>query len=866
MTLRSLLLSLCVRFPSLLQPLCRPKRTVQRLRSQFTEGALSKRLSSTILTVPVGNGLVRQYRLTKDRQNVKYYRCSRCDTLHRKSPSGILARASVRDGVITHHQPQHHPDCHPVRDVTVLAVNIDRNCRMEVRKGHYAPRSVYDAGHQEALHLSAEIGDARSAKSLVATFPAWSSVRHQYGRLQQGKNPPVPNAIDLPPRYHSTLRGVLTGDNERWLLKSDEKHGVFVFAADSDLRLAAECDPLVGDATFKASPKAAYQLYTLHGKYTNSTGAPEWIAVAFALMGSKSEAAHAVVFDAILSKWTELGCQPKFTKFLVDFDPGQLGAVSAAFGAEKLKGCLFHHTQALLRKIKRKGLLCFYNGAFGSKNVIWRWLRLICALPFLPPKLVQVVWDADLRRPPRPPIGWVAPKGFGEWPTAQLQAFSDYVQEFWFDKMPLMWWNHWTTVTDRTSNAAEAFHSVLSKQRTTLAHPSLTKFLPWLQAIHSRLQTRMVQLQAGATPRPKDQRYVRLDERIAKYKTDFRRELLDNPAMDMQMQAAERYLARCAYMMYDVDSAGVSRKAARAVTKKYIRLDAERKLASDLPKRPRPFKARTPSVQPPTQPPPIQPLTQPTERSPLMQLQPMAPSSRSPLRSPPTEQSTELSWATEQSWLEQSPSKELPLSPEESSQPWFATNLIDDDFDSLRGRSWLNDMIIDSYLALIQARSQLVSRQRVYAFMTHFYTMLCSRGYIGVRSWVKIDNIFDQDLLLFPINDRGNHWTLIVVDMRQRRMSYYDSMGNDGSKHLKAIREYLKGYFAEKKPAERFVPFTMVNEKKLPRQHNTWDCGVYLCQYAEHLSRGAPLSFVQADMARFRLQMERELKEGRLLQ
>uniref|UniRef100_A0A914W3A4 Ubiquitin-like protease family profile domain-containing protein n=1 Tax=Plectus sambesii TaxID=2011161 RepID=A0A914W3A4_9BILA len=479
----------------------------------------------------------------------------------------------------------------------------------------------------------------------------------------------------------------------------------------------------------------------------------------------------------------------------------------------------------MLRKVERKGLLRFYNGAFGSKNVIWRWLRHICALPFLPPKLVQAVWDADLRRLPQQPIGWVAPCGFGGWPTAQLEAFSHYVQDFWFDKMPLMWWNHWTTVTDRTSNAAEAFHSVLSKQRTTLAHPSLTKFLLWLQEIHSRLQTRMVQLQAGATPRPKDQRYVRLDERIAKYKTDFRRELLNCPDMGSQMLAAERYLARCAYMMYDVDSAGVSRKAARAVTKK------ARKPAVQQPTKPPPIQSplnQSPPMQPtersspPMQSPPIHPLTQPTERSPLMQLQPMAsswPSSWSPLRSQPTEQSMELSWTTEQSWLEQSPPTQA--QPTEQPLPWVATNLIDDDFDSLRGRSWLNDVIIDSYLVLVNARSKLVSRQRVYAFLTHFYTMMCSRGYTSVRTWTKVDDILDQDLLLFPINDRGNHWTLVVVDVRQRRISYYDSMGKNGGRHLQAIQDYLQRYFVEKRPTERFVPFTMVNEKNLPRQHNS---------------------------------------------
>uniref|UniRef100_A0A914VN85 Ubiquitin-like protease family profile domain-containing protein n=1 Tax=Plectus sambesii TaxID=2011161 RepID=A0A914VN85_9BILA len=320
-------------------------------------------------------------------------------------------------------------------------------------------------------------------------------------------------------------------------------------------------------------------------------------------------------------------------------------------------------------------------------------------------------------------------------------------------------------------------HLAALKQRTTLAHPSQTKFLSWLQEIHSRLQTRMVQLQAGAKPRPKDQRYVRLDERIANAK------LLNCPDMGSQMLAAERYLTRSAYMVHDVDSAGVSRKAARVVSKKYIRLDAERKLAPNLPKRRRPFRARKPVVQPSTQPPPIQsppmqpterssppvqsppiqPLTQPTERSPLMQLQP-----------------------TEASWLEQSPPTRA--QPTEQSLPWVATNLTAADFASLRGKAWLNDMIIDSYLVLVNARSQLVSRQRVYAFLTHFYTMMCSRGYTSVRTWTKVDDILDHDLLLFPINDRGNHWTLIVVNMPRWRISYYDSMGSNGDRHLQTIR------------------------------------------------------------------------------
>uniref|UniRef100_A0A914X6M6 Ubiquitin-like protease family profile domain-containing protein n=1 Tax=Plectus sambesii TaxID=2011161 RepID=A0A914X6M6_9BILA len=87
----------------------------------------------------------------------------------------------------------------------------------------------------------------------------------------------------------------------------------------------------------------------------------------------------------------------------------------------------------------------------------------------------------------------------------------------------------------------------------------------------------------------------------------------------------------------------------------------------------------------------------------------------------------------------------------------------------------------------------------------------------------------------------------------------------DGNHHLNTIRTFLQAEFAEKHPTRRFVPFACVNETKVPQQQNTRDCDVFMCQSAEHIARGARLSFSQADMPRFRLQMERELKEGRLL-
>ncbi len=111
-----------------------------------TEECLSKRLTGGILTVPIGDGEVREYRLTKQSRDgaTKYYRCSKCSSLHRKLKTGILAKVIVKNGVVPLEQPQHHPDCHPIRETKAIATQIDRRCRSKVRLGQLAPRAVHN--------------------------------------------------------------------------------------------------------------------------------------------------------------------------------------------------------------------------------------------------------------------------------------------------------------------------------------------------------------------------------------------------------------------------------------------------------------------------------------------------------------------------------------------------------------------------------------------------------------------------------------------------------------------------------------------------------------------------------------------------
>lgn len=52
--------------------------------------------------------------------------------------------------------------------------------------------------------------------------------------------------------------------------------------------------------------------------------------------------------------------------------------------------------------------------------------------------------------------------------------------------------------------------------------------------------------------------------------------------------------------------------------------------------------------------------------------------------------------------------------------------------------------------------------------------------------------------------------------------------------------------------------------QNIPAQKKFTDCGVFVCAYAEHLSRKAGFRFSQDDMPKIRVQMMKEIVSSRL--
>ncbi|CAN6675037.1 hypothetical protein TRVA0_080S00320 [Trichomonascus vanleenenianus] len=186
------------------------------------------------------------------------------------------------------------------------------------------------------------------------------------------------------------------------------------------------------------------------------------------------------------------------------------------------------------------------------------------------------------------------------------------------------------------------------------------------------------------------------------------------------------------------------------------------------------------------------------------------------------------------------------------------------DLSTLKPGQWLNDNIIDYYLAMVTERSQGKS----FAFSTHFYTTLQTRGYDAVAKWAKRKKIdvTQLDYLFVPINRNNTHWCLAVVNNVEKKIQFFDSMGGYGMPALELLREYMIAE-ASRLHADRHGEFEQLyttqyqlcDKLACPQQHNGSDCGVFTTKMVEVMSRNVDFAFSQKDMPTLRQRMVYEI-------
>ncbi|XP_025892214.1 sentrin-specific protease 2 [Nothoprocta perdicaria] len=205
--------------------------------------------------------------------------------------------------------------------------------------------------------------------------------------------------------------------------------------------------------------------------------------------------------------------------------------------------------------------------------------------------------------------------------------------------------------------------------------------------------------------------------------------------------------------------------------------------------------------------------------------------------------------------------------PEEVISSAFKLKVTREDIHTLRNLQWLNDEIINFYMNLLMERNRQEGYPALYAFSTFFYPKLVAGGYKAVRRWTRGMDLFKQDLILVPIHLRV-HWALVVIDVRRKSIRYFDSMGQKGDKICGTLFQYLQEESKEKRNLElSFSEWNLrsMESHEIPQQLNGSDCGVFMCKYADYISRDKPITFTQNNMPYFRRKMVWEIIHRQLL-
>lgn len=207
----------------------------------------------------------------------------------------------------------------------------------------------------------------------------------------------------------------------------------------------------------------------------------------------------------------------------------------------------------------------------------------------------------------------------------------------------------------------------------------------------------------------------------------------------------------------------------------------------------------------------------------------------------------------------------------------------------LETHSWYNDEIINAHFALLQR-----IHPQHYFFTTFLFTKLeqCAafqqtgnlrmaretRERLG--RWTKEVCMGEKKKVFVPVNLGQSHWVLVVLDVSERTLVYYDSIMNRRSgKHvLDLLHDYLFDLIPHESIERRldgtaigvlaFILAKMtlhtteerrkskqlvkVFPKGLPQQQDGYSCGAFVCKYAECIAADEPLQFSQMDVDRHR--------------
>ncbi|XP_060077515.1 uncharacterized protein LOC132557052 [Ylistrum balloti] len=167
------------------------------------------------------------------------------------------------------------------------------------------------------------------------------------------------------------------------------------------------------------------------------------------------------------------------------------------------------------------------------------------------------------------------------------------------------------------------------------------------------------------------------------------------------------------------------------------------------------------------------------------------------------------------------------------------------DFLTLKNPKWLNDKVINAYLAVLQREQNLKNIDHVFA-MPSYMAVLWGQGKID--HWLYSDVKFAMYKWIFlPANVSGNHWVLLAANVPQAAVSVLDSMGGNNQALIENWKRYMT--IRSEKTGELGNKVWKTGDLVSSRQKDGNACGSFVMLNALALSKNMDLKDVSHSLS-----------------
>ncbi|XP_052691839.1 uncharacterized protein LOC128169820 [Crassostrea angulata] len=109
------------------------------------------------------------------------------------------------------------------------------------------------------------------------------------------------------------------------------------------------------------------------------------------------------------------------------------------------------------------------------------------------------------------------------------------------------------------------------------------------------------------------------------------------------------------------------------------------------------------------------------------------------------------------------------------------------DLATLRPGEELNDQIINTYISIIQKKTDQVNQMMLCVSSPIISSIMLGKGH---RGWSKKQDIRDYDVVIGCVNEKSCHWMVVVLDVQHRHCFVIDPLHK--TKSLRLYSKHLK--------------------------------------------------------------------------